>query len=156
VTPTERIRAARSDDLQPIVRLCGQLGYPAQAPTIADRLAGLLGEQRHAVLVAERAGEGVVGLIHVYTDIWLVMGETAEVGGLVVAEGSRGEGTGARLLGAAERWAAARGCTRLVVRTNAVRERAHRFYERQGYALLKTQRVYARLLPLPQPGGPSE
>jgi len=142
----ERIRAVRSEDLGAVVSLCGQLGYPDEMTSIGARLERLLAEPRHAVLVAERAGQGIVGLIHVYTDTWLVLGETAEIGGLVVAEGFRGAGTGARLLSAAERWAAARECSRLFVRTNTVRERAHRFYERQGYTLLKTQRVYTRNL----------
>jgi len=142
----ERIRPAGSADLPAVAKLCGQLGYPDEVPAIGARLATLLAEPRHAVLVAERTGQGIVGLIHVYTDTWLVLGETAEIGGLVVAEGFRGDGTGARLLCEAERWAAARGCARLFVRTNAVRERAHRFYERQGYTLLKTQRIYTRAL----------
>ena len=142
----EHIRSARSVDLEVITRLCGELGYPSAARDIGPRLEALFRESRHAVLVAEREGEGVVGLVHVYTDTWLVLGATAEIGGLVVADGSRCSGVGARLLEAAERWAAAKGCRRLVIRTNAVRKRAHRFYERQGYDLLKSQRVYQREL----------
>jgi GNAT superfamily N-acetyltransferase len=132
-----------------IVRLCGELGYPAADRDIGPRLEALLREPRHAVLVTEREGEGVVGFIHVYTDTWLVLGATAEIGGLIVAAGCRCSGVGARLLEAAERWAAVKGCRRLLIRTNAVRERAHRFYERQGYALLKSQRVYQRDLVIP-------
>lgn len=145
--PSELIRAAREEDLQDVALLCGQLGYPVEIGELAGRLRALTLEARHAVLVAERRGEGgLVGLVHVYTDTWLVLACTAEIGGLVVREGFRGHGVGARLLTAAELWAAERGCSRLFVRTNALRERAHRFYERQGYELLKSQRVYQRAL----------
>ena len=150
----------RRSDLEAVARLCGELGYPPDPPDPADpldpgpghgelarRLDTLLREPRHAVLVAEREGQGVIGLVHVYTDTWLVLAATAEIGGLVVSEGRRGSGVGARLLAAAEAWAAAHGCRRLFVRTNAIRERAHRFYERKGYDLLKHQRVYQRRLP---------
>jgi len=154
----ESIRPVRRSDLEAVARLCGELGYPPDPPdppdpldpghgALARRLDTLLREPRHAVLVAEREGQGVIGLVHVYTDTWLVLAATADIGGLVVSEAHRGSGVGARLLAAAEAWAAAHGCRRLFVRTNAIRERAHRFYERQGYDLLKSQRVYQRRLP---------
>jgi GNAT superfamily N-acetyltransferase len=149
-TAGEQIRRACSLDLEAIVRLCGQLGYHDEPQTVGRRLAALLGEPRHAVLVSEREGEGITGLVHVYTDTWLVVDPTAEIGGLVVAEGRRCRGIGARLLQAAERWASDKGCRRLLVRTNAIRERAHRFYEREGYRLLKSQRVYQRELDRPR------
>ena len=144
--PHERIRPARGTDLEAVASLCAELGYPLELTELSSRLSALAQEPRHALLVADRPGEGVIGLVHVYTDTWLVMASTAEIGGLVVREGLRGDGVGAHLLAAAERWASERGCSRLFVRTNAIRQRAHRFYERQGYGLLKSQRVYQRTL----------
>jgi GNAT superfamily N-acetyltransferase len=43
---------------------------------------------------------------------------------------------------AAETWAAKRGAKRLRVRSNVMRERAHRFYERLGYTITKRQAVF--------------
>ena len=40
-----------------------------------------------------------------------------------------------------ERWAEARGCSAIMVRSNVVRERAHAFYQRLGFEVIKTQRV---------------
>jgi GNAT superfamily N-acetyltransferase len=66
--------------------------------------------------------------------------------GLVVGEGHQSAGIGAQLLGAAERWARARGCRRLVVATRVTRERAHRFYAREGYEVSKTSYFLTKAL----------
>jgi GNAT superfamily N-acetyltransferase len=58
--------------------------------------------------------------------------------GLVVGEAHRSARIGAELLAAAEHWARARGCRELVVATRITRERAHRFYAREGFAVSKT------------------
>jgi GNAT superfamily N-acetyltransferase len=47
-------------------------------------------------------------------------------------------GIGSQLLSAAEGWARASGCRRLVVATRITRERAHRLYAREGYRVSKT------------------
>src|SRR6267154_4044006 len=70
----------------------------------------------------------------------------AEVNGLVVAEGQRSLGAGARLLAAAENWARKHGCKNMSVRSNVIRERAHKFYERDGYEHYKTQKSFRKPL----------
>ena len=42
----------------------------------------------------------------------------------------------------AEEWAARHGCPRVRVRSNVIRERTHRFYERLGYRAVKSQKVF--------------
>ncbi|HEY4595273.1 MAG TPA: GNAT family N-acetyltransferase, partial [Thermoanaerobaculia bacterium] len=64
--------------------------------------------------------------------------------GLVVDESRRGGGIGAALVEAAAEWAAGHGFRTLRVRSNAVRERTHAFYERLGFARTKSQIVFAR------------
>jgi GNAT superfamily N-acetyltransferase len=93
------------------------------------------------VLVAE-SGEGrVVGWLHVAARTQLTEDASAEILGLVVDESARGNGIGAALVRAAEEWARAQGCVRIRVRSRDTRERAHRFYEREGYARNKVQLV---------------
>ena len=58
-----------------------------------------------------------------------------------------GAGIGSRLVDAAERWAIRRGLARMRVRSNTVRERAHRFYARLGYVVVKTQSALDKTLP---------
>jgi GNAT superfamily N-acetyltransferase len=53
---------------------------------------------------------------------------------------------GARLLASAEEWARKRGCKSMSVRSNVIRERAHKFYERNGYEHYKTQKAFRKKL----------
>jgi GNAT superfamily N-acetyltransferase len=66
--------------------------------------------------------------------------------GLIVAEGHRSLGAGARLLEAAESWARKHDCPSMSVRSNVVRERAHDFYLRRGYEHYKTQKAFRKNL----------
>ncbi len=62
-------------------------------------------------------------------------GPVAEIVELVVEEGCRGAGVGAAMVEEMAAQARARGCCILELSTNRARERAHRFYERQGFRL---------------------
>ena len=138
------IRRADVHDGDAVAALNGELGYPSTAAQMADRLARVRA-QGDEVFVAEAEG-APVGWIHVAALCAMESGDFAEIRGLVVTAGRRGGGIGARLLRVAEEWAAGRGVNRLRVRTNVLRERAHAFYERQGFTHRKMQRVYEKSL----------
>ncbi len=140
------IRAARTYDAQSIAELGGQLGYAATRQQIATRLAGIESEPASRVIVAEDAKGRVIGWLHVAARTQLTEDACAEILGLVVDEPSRGGGIGEALLRAAEVWARAAGCVRVRVRSRDTRERAHRFYERAGYARNKVQLVLLKPL----------
>ena len=135
------IRAARTYDAPAIAELAGQLGYAANRQQIATRLAGIESERSSRVLVAEDTAGKVIGWLHVAARTQLTEDACAEILGLVVDENARGAGVGAALVRAAEAWARAEGCTRVRVRSRETRERAHRFYEREGYERNKVQLV---------------
>jgi len=143
-----KIRKARRGDAERIAQLSGELGYPASAAQIAVRLRQLTPVSKHAVFVAEspEAATGVVGWVHVSVSHLLESDIRAEVNGLIVADGQRSVGAGAKLLEAAEAWARRRGCRGMNVRSNVIRERAHKFYERQGYEHYKTQKAFRKPL----------
>ena len=142
-----RIGKARRSDAQRIAQLSGELGYPATSEQITARLRQLTPASKHAVFVAESTDAArVVGWIHVSVSHLLESDARAEVNGLVVAEGRRSAGAGAKLLEAAEAWARKRGCRGMNVRSNVIRERAHKFYERQGYEHYKTQKAFRKPL----------
>jgi GNAT superfamily N-acetyltransferase len=140
------LRDARSSDAAVVAALSIQLGYPMRPEEAEARLAALQATDDNAVLVAESEDGVVIGWIHVFGQLLLETGAFAEIAGLVVDEAWRGRGTGAALVEAAAEWAARRGYGTLRVRSNVVRERAHAFYERLGFARSKTQAVFVRPL----------
>jgi len=141
-----KIRRARASDAPQLAALTGQLGYPATAAQIRKRLQGIKPASQNAVFVADSKNGGVIGWLHVSRDVLLESEIRAEVNGLVVAEGQRSLGAGARLLAAAEDWARKHGCKNISVRSNVIRERAHKFYERNGYEHYKTQKSFRKPL----------
>jgi GNAT superfamily N-acetyltransferase len=143
------IRTAEPGDAAALARLSGELGYTVEVATAAERLAGLARLAGHAVLVAEAAGGEVVGWVHVFAARRLESPAFAELGGLVVAEELRGRGVGWALVAAAEAWAGERGLAELRVRSNVVRDDAHRFYRRLGFAESKRQAVFRKPLRRP-------
>jgi GNAT superfamily N-acetyltransferase len=143
-----KIRRARRGDAERIAQLSAELGYPATAAQVATRLRQLKPTSKHAVFVAESpdAATGLIGWVHVSVALLLESDMRAEVNGLIVAEGQRSAGAGAKLLEAAEEWARRRGCRGMNVRSNVIRERAHGFYERNGYEHYKTQKAFRKAL----------
>ncbi len=141
-----KIRRAKNSDAPQIAVLTGQLGYPATTAQARERLRGIKPASLHAVFVADSAKDGVIGWLHVSKQPLVEVAIRAEVNGLVVAEGQRGLGAGARLLAAAEDWARKHGCKSMSVRSNVIRERAHKFYERSGYEHYKTQKSFRKPL----------
>jgi GNAT superfamily N-acetyltransferase len=141
-----KIRRVKKRDAEQVAVLSGQLGYPATSAQILRRIKGLKPASEHAVFVADLPGTGIVGWLHASVAHVLESETRAEVNGLIVAEGQRSLGAGALLLDAAEKWSRQRGCTAMNVRSNVIRERAHKFYERQGYEHYKTQKAFRKPL----------
>jgi GNAT superfamily N-acetyltransferase len=154
------VRPAQPDDAAALAQLSGELGYPAAREQVERRLTGILSSPGHAIFVADacaaagcgcdaareesRVNPELAGFVHVFIERTLESEPAVEVGGLVVGEGWRGAGIGRRLMERAECWARESGCATITVRSNVVRERAHAFYERLGYKLVKTQRVFRK------------
>jgi GNAT superfamily N-acetyltransferase len=133
------VRDAEPRDVEAITALAGELGYPTTSDAMARRLAAL--GERDAVLVADDGG-ACIGWIHVSVIDSLENDRHAEIRGLVVASTHRSAGIGAALVRAAEEWARRRKLGRVRVRSNVIRERTHRFYERLGYRAVKSQKVF--------------
>jgi GNAT superfamily N-acetyltransferase len=144
--PGVKVRRAQARDAARIAELSGQLGYPATEAQIEKRLRQLMRASKHIVLVAEKPGAGVIGWIHASVMNLLESETRVEINGLIVADGHRSVGAGAKLLEAAEQWARRHGCERVNVRSNVIRERAHAFYLRQGYDHYKTQKAFRKAL----------
>jgi GNAT superfamily N-acetyltransferase len=140
------IRVATSADAVELATLSGQLGYPADAPTVVRRLDGVTSHHAGVVLVAIDPQDGLAGFAHVEPRRPLITEPFAELAALVVSEAARGQRIGSALLAAAEAWAREQGFANMRVRSNVIRERAHRFYLREGYAEKKRQAVFLKQL----------
>ena len=138
------IRPMQASDVERVAVLLTQLGYPTTAPQIERRFDRIDAEQ-NALLVADEAGSALAW-IHVTLHPYLESDATAEIVGLVVADGHRSRGIGKALVDAAESWAAGKGCRALRVRSRIVRDRAHTFYERAGFQRIKTQHCFEKPL----------
>jgi|SRR6185312_3616626 len=138
------IRVATPADADELGRLSGQLGYPADAPAILRRLDGVAAQHAGVVLVAVDPQGGLGGFAHVEPRHLLIAEPFAELAALVVSETVRGQRVGSDLLAAAEAWAREQGFASMRVRSNVLRDRAHRFYLREGYTEKKRQAVFLK------------
>jgi GNAT superfamily N-acetyltransferase len=141
-----KIRPAHPLDHARIAELAGQLSYPSAPEEIARRLQGIKTSAEAAVFVAELETCEIAGWIAVFVYRTVEADARAEVSGLVVDERFRSQRVGERLLARAEEWARENGCQAIGLRSNVIRDRAHAFYERHGYAHVKTQKAFRKQL----------
>jgi GNAT superfamily N-acetyltransferase len=145
---TFSIRPARIEDAEALADLSAQLGYPSSTGEVRRRLVPLLGQAGHVILVAEADGpeshRHCLGWIHGFVKHTIEADPAVELGGLVVDEAWRGRGVGRSLIDAVELWARGVECGTLTIRCNAIRERAHVFYQKLGYSVVKTQRIFRK------------
>jgi len=138
------VREAIPADAQRITALAGQLGYEVPQAHVERQLRRMNDELTVFVAVVPRAG--VVGWIGVGLHESITDSGRADIHGLVVEDEYRGNGIGRLLVDAAETWARRRNCTSMRLVSNVVRERAHEFYKRLGYTVLKTQHAFKKTL----------
>jgi GNAT superfamily N-acetyltransferase len=140
------VRKAKHEDMDSLATLSTQLGYPTSANDILKRLLKILSMEDSKVFVAVSPEKRILGWIHVLVSYRLVIAPFAELGGLIVADGCRGQGIGGLLLTKAEGWAKERGLKTFRIRARSSRQRAHHFYTRMGYQLYKEQKIFKKEL----------
>lgn len=139
------IRPWERKDMARLAVLSGELGYPATEEQVARRLAAI-GAQGVILVAADRESDCVLGWIELQVTTHLTSDPHLEIGGLVVSAAARSRGIGSLLVGAAEKTALEKNIACLRVRSNIIRERAHGFYERLGFASVKTSKVFEKAL----------
>lgn len=140
------VRRARREDAERLADLITQLGYPATPEEIRSRFDSIEHDPAHALFVAELDGRAA-GWVHVFLYKLLEADRLAELGGLIVDKSARGRGLGRRLMQQAEGWADAQGCSAIYLRSNVIRQQAHKFYAAIGYEQFKTQHAFRKALP---------
>ena len=137
-----RVREPTTADAEALARLATQLGYPAEAAAMPQRVSRLRDDPNARAFVAVD-GAQVVGMITIHVrDTLNHATPIAQITLLVVDETVRSRGAGRALVDAAEAWATERGAKRVAVTTALDRAGAHAFYEKLGYA--HTGRRYAK------------
>jgi GNAT superfamily N-acetyltransferase len=136
------IRRADARDASSLQPLLDQLGYPTSLDDVR-RNFDALGDG--AVFVALE-GSLPVAFIALAVRTYFVGGREARIEGLVVDASHRGRGVGAKLLEVAEAWAREQNCPAIALRSNTIRRRAHTFYERAGYSIVKSQYAFQKVL----------
>ncbi len=139
-----RIRRVVMADAPRLAALATELGYPSTASEVRRRLRRILGRADHTVFVADGAGKGVVGWAHAFVHALVETDTFAEIGGLVVDARQRGRGIGNLLMRRVEGWARMLGARTVALRSNIIRKEAHRFYQRLGYEIVKTQFAFRK------------
>jgi GNAT superfamily N-acetyltransferase len=140
------IRPARVADAPKIAELTAQLGYHVPTEEVAARLSTIASQPDHAVFVACNGDGNILGWMDIGITFHLQSGHYCEIGGLVVADGARNQGIGRQLVAFGEEWGAKNGVKKILVRSNAKRADAHRFYLREKYEMVKTSAVFEKRL----------
>jgi len=142
--PETSVREALDADAGRIAALARQLGYDVPVAHVERQLARRDADFEIFVAVVPRVG--VVGWAAVSIRESIAWSRLAELDGLIVEDEYRGAGIGRALLTRVETFARESRCPVLRLRSNVLRERAHGFYEREGYVSPKSQRVFEKRL----------
>ncbi len=147
MNPNLTIRRATLDDLESILSLAEQLGYPTSPETMTARMNSVLSDPGCVVFVADPGNGRAAGYIQASRHVSLEVDPLVEIDGLVVSRDHRRQGIGAALIAAVEDWARSLGIFTVRLHTNIIREEAHRFYKGLGFAINKTQHSMVKHLP---------
>lgn len=128
-----KIREMTELDLEQVVSLCCEFGFPVKLGELLQRFRRLRQLSSQEVFVAETKRDNIIGWVHIYEAPSLISEATCEVGGLIVRLSHRRKGVGRTLMEKVEQWAAQRGCKSVLLATQIKREDAYKFYQRLGY-----------------------
>ena len=143
--PEYSVRRLTVADADEVAELSGQLGYPASSGELRQRLEEISLTQERVAFAAELHGK-LAGWIDASIERHLQSPPCVVIGGLVVRDELRGLGIGKRLCEEIEAWTRSKSIPCLRVRSQIVREAAHRFYLRDGYRIVKTSLVFEKTL----------
>lgn len=128
------------NDLSAVGALSEQLGYPVELSELTARFETLSELPNHALMVCE--GTAVTGWLHLEAVNDLIEETKVEIKALVVDQNERSKGVGSLLVKAAREWAKTYGSNTIYLSCNIIRDRAHVFYEREGFVKVKTSHFF--------------
>lgn len=147
MSPNITVRRASLNDLNSILSLAEQLGYPTSPEAMTGRMNNILADPEKVIFVADPGNGKPAGYIQASLHVSLEVDALVEIDGLVVSQDHRKQGIGGALIAAVEEWARSLGILTVRLHTNIIREEAHRFYKNLGFAINKTQYSMVKRLP---------
>lgn len=128
------------NDLSAVGALSDQLGYPVELSDLIARFEIINQLTNHALFVYE--GKSITGWIHLEAVNDLIEETKVEIKALVVNQSERSKGVGSLLVKTAKEWAKTYGSNTIYLSCNIIRDRAHAFYEREGFSKVKTSHFF--------------
>ncbi|MCB0402589.1 MAG: GNAT family N-acetyltransferase [Flavobacteriales bacterium] len=135
------IRPINTEDLDSIVQLSHELGYPVSTEIVEQLIREIIEDEKQWAFVAVKENT-IVGFVHAFYALRLTTPPFIEIAGLVVSEKERSQGIGHQLVQYVEQHLAQDRKVR--VRCNSDRHDAHRFYLQNGYHKQKEQLVFVK------------
>ena len=137
------IRPAKREDCSGITQLTNQLGYPSTLEKICEIMDLVLAHNDHQVFIAEKE-ETIVGYIHLIHSMRIGSSPFVEIAAFIIDESARSIGVGSSLIEETEAWASGLGLNDIRIRSNIIRQEAHKFFHNRGFQNIKTQEVFLK------------
>jgi GNAT superfamily N-acetyltransferase len=135
------IRDMKLEDAASVAKLSGQFGYLSSEEETMERILKLKELPDNCGFVAIHKSE-IIGWIHVMLSLRIESSPFYEITGLVVDERFRGQGIGKLLVEKVKSWCKGKGISKLRVRCNVTRTRAHEFYQKSGFMENKVSKIF--------------
>jgi GNAT superfamily N-acetyltransferase len=140
-----QLRKMSMEHAQDVCKLSGQLGYPLSNDQIEKNINEIIASENHAAFVAFY-NQKIVGWVYAFRAILIETKPFIEIGGLIVDENFRNAGIGKKLIEKIKDWALENAINEVRVRSNILRNAAHKFYLNNGFTEIKQQKVFRIVL----------
>ena len=140
------IRRASYKDVDQLLNLMCDLGYPSKQDVIMKNLAEYKSSDAYEVLVAEHQGQ-IMGCISLHVmKLFHTAGNSGRITSLVVSSENRGKGIGRALVNAADQYFKNKGCIKAEITSSDHRKEAHFLYQSEGFVMDERRfiKVYQR------------
>ena len=127
-----QLRKMSMEHTHAVRRLSEQLGYPLSVAQIENNISEIIASENHAAYIAFY-NQKIVGWIHSFRAMLVESKPFIEIGGLIVDENFRNSGIGKKLVEKIKVWALEKAINELRVRSNVIRNEAHKFYLNNGF-----------------------
>ena len=140
-----QLRKMSMEHAQDVCRLSDQLGYPLSTTQIENNINEITSSENYAAFVA-LYNQQIVGCIYAFRALLIESKPFIEIGGLIVDENFRNSGIGKKLVEKIKVWALENAINEVRVRSNVLRNEAHKFYLNNGFTEMKQQKVFQIVL----------